>query len=64
MEVAQPPTEVRDVIWPVKAIVLKSAVVLTGWMYTLTLVVVSPQLVLQQALLQRLAVILFLDGPS
>jgi hypothetical protein len=64
MEVVQPLTEARGVTWPARAIVLRLAVVLTDWMYTLTVVEVPLQLLQWQVRLRRPVVILCLDGLS
>jgi hypothetical protein len=67
MEVVQHLTGVQGVIWFARATVLRLAVVLTGWTYTLMVAEVPPQLLQPQVLLPRLrrpAVILCLDGLS
>lgn len=62
MEVVQPLTEARGVICPARAIVLRLAVALIGWTYTLTRVEGTRHLLQLQVRLQRLVVIPCLDG--
>jgi hypothetical protein len=68
MGVVQRLTEMRGVIWHAKVIVLRLAVVVIDWMYTLMVAEVLQQRVQQQQvhllLHRQAAVILYLDGLS
>jgi hypothetical protein len=67
MGVVQRLTEMRVAIWLAKAIVLRLAVVVIDWMFTLMVVEVLQQAQQQQVHLRlhrRAAVILYLDGLS